>query len=420
MRAVAILTLLVLAAGPALAETIELPTPEAARVQQADLIKAVGGRPDRLLRSDVPGPVVNDETVNVGIGGDGAVATVGADQRLTLTGEGDYAVRERGPARSAVSLSSENPPVARLGAVVWQGFSPGRRELAARLVLDPQIEGPHLPLAVAVSFTGSDGTTGPVPPGGRLPGAGTVTVTVTNSTSQPQLLPTADDAPAAQLAPLLDKALAVSRRPSAGRLPSTDNGLPTALQVGGAAQVQTMQSVPFRLTGSLTVTGATATVDGPATAPVPGGASFEGTLGGSLPQNDAASVTFTAKVDGPGDLVLDLNAVNALNARELAPPDGFSSWARWAAAGPTKQQRKQALDLLVAVAATGARASSYSPYLGADLAGTGTTRFHYAFAPAERVAAAAPALRPRWGPIAGTLGGVVLLLVGAGAVWRRS
>jgi hypothetical protein len=420
VRVVAILTLLVATAAPALADTLVLPTPEAALVQQRDLILAVGGKPARLLKSVVPGPVVNDETVDVGLGGDGSVAEVGADQRLTLTGEGDYAVRERGPARSAVSLSSENPPITRRGAVVWQGFSPGRRDLAARLVLDPQIEGPHLPLTVAVTFTGADGKAGRLSPGGRVPSAGTVTVTVANATSQPQVLPTADDAPAAELAPLLDKALAVSRAPGPGRLPSTDDGLPTTLQAGSVAQVQATQAVPFRLTGFLTVTGATATVEGPATTPVAGGASFAGTLGGSLPQNGTASVTFTAKVDGPGELVLDLDAVNALNQGEVVPPDGFASWARWAAAGPSKEQRKAALDLLVAVAATGARASSYSPYLGADLAGSGSTRFHYGFAPAAKVAAAAPSLHPRWGPISGTAAGLLLLLVGAGAIWRRS
>jgi hypothetical protein len=419
VRAVAILTLLVTIATPALADSLVLPTPEAARVQQADLCKAVGCRPDRLLKSDVPGPVINDEVVNVGIGPAGDVQVVGADQRLTLTGEGDYAVRERGPARSAVSLSTENPPITRLGAVVWQGFSPGRRDLAARLVLDPQIEGPHLPLTVTVTFTSTAGKT-VLEPGGHVPGPGTVTVTIANTTSQPQVTSTASDAAAAAIAPLLDKAFQVSRHPSAGRLPSTDAGLPTTVTAIGVARIEASQAVPMRLTGSLTVLGAKATIEGPATTPTATGATFAGTLGGSLPQNESATVTFTAKVDGPGDLVLDLSAVGALNQSELAPPDGFASWARWAAAGPSLPQRKAALDLLVAVAATGARASSYSPYLGADLVGKGSTRFHYAFAPAPKKVAVVGALRPRWGAI--TVTGLVLmfLLGGAAEAWRRN
>lgn len=398
------------------ADTVQLPTPEAARVQQDDLIRAVGGRPDRLLASDVPGRVVNDETVDVGLASDGAVARVTADQRLTLEGEGDYAIRERGPARSATSLSDDPAPVTQRGAVVWQGFSPGRRALAARLVLDPTIEAAHLPLTVSVTFTDRHGHA-TLLPGARLPGAGTVTVTLTDATSQPQDLPTAADADARVVAASLDRALTVARRPGAARLPSTDAGLPRALTVTGAAQVRASQALPLHLSGSLRLVGAAAQVSGPTVA---ADGSFAGTLGGSLPGNGSASVSFTVRAGGPGTLALDLTAVGALNARELAPPDGFASWARWAAAGPPPAQRKAALDLLVAVAASGARQSSYSPYLGADLAGTGSTSFHYGFAPAPAASVVRRALEPRWGAI--SLAGLALLLVlvNGALIWRRS
>ncbi len=425
MRSAALLlsgVLTLSAAAPGLADSaqLDLPTPEAALAQQNDLIIALGGRPDRLLASDVPGPVVNDEVVRVGLAGDGGVTAVTADQRLQLTGEGDYAVRERGPARSATSLGSERPPITRLGAVVWQGFSPGRRDLAARLVLDPQIERPHLPLSVQVSFTGADGVARALAPGGAIPSAGTTTVTVTNVTSQPQVLPTAVDAPASALAPLLDRAVAVSRRPSAARLPSTDLGLPPAVPATGVARVQASQAVPLRLTGALTVAGTTATVEGPSTTPAPGGATFAGTLGGSLPTDTPASVSFTVRTTGPGELTLDLRAAGALNPAEVAPPDGFATWAAWAGAAPPQAQRKQALDLLVAVAATGARASSYAPYLGADLKGTGSTRFVYGFAAPPEQVAVARALTPRWGPL-GLTGLAVLVLLAQGAVlWRQA
>lgn len=416
---VACVTVAVLTALPAaaLAESITLPTPEAARVAQSNLILAVGGRPDRLLRSDVPGRVVNDETVLVGLGGDGSVSAVEADQRLQLEGEGDYSVRERGPARSARSLTAEPPPVTQRGAVVWQGFSPGRRDLAARLVLDPLIEAPHLPLAVQVSFTDGKGRTGPLADGGRIPGRGTVSVTLTNATSQPAQLPTAGDADPAALATALDRALAVARHPSAARLPSTDAGLPKALAVTGAALVQGSQAVPLRVSGALRVTGTTGTVTGPATTPTPDGASFAGTLGGV---RGTGSVTFTAQVAGPGTLGLELTAVGALNPAELVPPGGFPSWHAWAASRPAAEARKAALDLLVEVAATGARASSYSPYLGADLSGTGSTTFRWAFAPPTRTAAAAKALHPHWGPIGALAAGLLALLAGATVVWRRS
>ena len=420
MRKTVIVALLAMAL-PAHADTLSLPTPGAARVQQNQLIVAVGGRPDRLLTSVVPGPVVNEEVVRVGVGGDGKVRSVVADQRLELTGQGDYAIRERGPARSASSLSAEPPPVTRRGAVVWQGFSPGRRDLAARLTLDPLIEAPHLPLALTVSFTPQDGTSNKqLLEGGRIPGAGTVTVTVTNTTSQPQVLPTAADVDPALLAAYLDRALLAGRRPTALRLPSTDDGLPKTLVVTRAAHIQASQAVPYRLRGSLSLVGAAGTVSGPATTPTATGATFAGTLGGSLPQNAGASVTFTVRVAGAGTLKLDLTAIGALNPSELAPPNGFASWSRWASSHPPPAERKSALDLLVAVAATGARASSYSPYLGADLAGVGSTTFTYSFAAPVEAATVHVALRPRWGAISLAGLALLLLLVNSALIWRRS
>jgi hypothetical protein len=396
-------------AGP---DVIDLPTPEAAQVQSARLIVAVGGRPDRLLASDVPGPVINDEVVRVALDGDGAVRQVLADQRLRLTGTGDYAVRERGPARSATSLTGEPPPVTRRGAVVWQGFSPGSRDLAARLTLDPQIEATRLPLTVSVTFNGSQA----LRPGGRIPGAGRVTVTVSNVTEQPQVLPSAADVSAELVAKALDRLRA--RKPTSARLPATGTGFPASVPVTGASLVSSVQAVPYFLRGALTLIGTTGKVTGPATTPTADGARLQGTLGGSLPSNSRASVSFVADVDGPGELRLDLTAVAALNPAELAPPKPFTTWAAWAAAGPDRADRRRALDLVVAVAATGARASSYSPYLGADLQGNGSTEFRYAFAPEVHLALVS-ALHPRWARLA-LVGLALLLIVGNSAlIWRR-
>ena len=66
------------------------------------------------------------------------------------------------------------------------------------------------------------------------------------------------------------------------------------------------------------------------------------------------------------------------------------------------------------------RASSYSPYLGADLEGTGSTSFEVSFAAPERAAARARELTPRWGPISAALAVLLLLLSGGVVLWRRS
>ena len=110
------------------------------------LLTQVGALPDRLKKTVVPGTADNAEQVEIALGAGGAVSQVHLTQRLVLTGTGDYVVRERGPARQAVGLEGSNPPVTKLGTVVWNGFVPGRRELAARLTLDAGLEATRLPL----------------------------------------------------------------------------------------------------------------------------------------------------------------------------------------------------------------------------------------------------------------------------------
>ncbi len=415
---VALLTALLLGAplaGTAAAAPLRLPTPAEARQTATDLLVAVEARPDRGLVSRVPGPADNDEHVRVGLAGDGTPARVEVEQHVVLSGTGDFQVRERGPARAARSLSEESAPVTKFGAVVWQGFTSGDppRELAALLTLDPQLEQPRLPMTVRTSFTPSGGTPQPLEPGGRVPGAGTVVVEVANATEQPADLPTALDADAREVAAALDTAREAAGRDDAARLPTARAGLPQAVDATGRGVRPDSASMPLRLTGQLLLTGTRGTVTGGGTQPVPGGAAVRGTLAG-------APARFEVTADGPGELVLDLTAVPALDPRTLVPPDGARSWRAWAATGPGPQERRAALDLLVQVAATGARATSFSPYLGADLPGTGRTRFSYAFAPVEQAAAVRPALEPRPGAIA--LAGLAGLLVlgGAAGVWRQS
>ncbi len=393
-------------AGPA--DALERPSPAEPRAQDLALLREVRARADRVLVSNVPGPVVNDELVLVGLSGSGSPERVLIEQRLSLTGTGDYNVRERGPARASEALGDEPPPVTKFGAVVWQGFSPGARELAARLTLDPAIEAARLPLEVTVSGT-------PLSPGGLVPAAGQVVLRLTNRTAQPTTLPTAADADATAVAQALDVARAAAQAPAGPRLPAAGSGLPTDVPTTGDGQVAAQSSVPLRVTGTVRlVDGATGTVGGPATTAVPGGAEVAGTLA------PGTTAEFVVDVTTAGRLDLDLTVIPALDPRSLVPPEGAATWAAWAAAGPDQAARRAALDLLVATAAIGARATSSSPYLGADLPGTGTTRFLYSFAALERAPAVAAALEPRPLPIA--LAGMALLALGGGAVrlWQRS
>jgi hypothetical protein len=254
----------------------------------------------------------------------------------------------------------------------------------------------------------------PLEAGGRVPGAGTVTVSLRKQTTQPATLPTGADVDAATLAGALDAALAAAQAPAGPRLPVAGEALPATLDVDEPAQVAGAQYVPLRIDGTLQVDGAAASVTGPATTPLPTGA----TVGGTLP--GGASVEFAVTTQAAGTLALDVTAVPALDPRALAPPGGAPSWAAWAASGPDVEARVQALDLLVRTAATGARAASYAPYLGADLPGTGTTQFRYAFAPVEQVELARAALEPKPAALAAALIALVLLLVNAALLWRSS
>jgi hypothetical protein len=198
------------------------------------------------------------------------------------------------------------------------------------------------------------------------------------------------------------------------RLPSTDTVLPKTLAVTAPARRQGSQSVPLRVNGFLRLTGTTGAVTGPGTTPLPDGARVTGTLPGG------STAEFTATVAAAGAIRLELSVVPALDARLLAPPRGLPTWAAWARSRPPLAERRAALDLLVETAATGARASSYSPYLGVDLPGSGSTGFRYSFAPAEKVAAARAALHPKGGPIALAGFALLLLVVNAVLIWQRS
>jgi hypothetical protein len=396
---------------------IDLPQPGAALAQELELVcnPLVGGLPERCKKSSVPGPVVNDEVVLVGVSGTGAATRVQLEQRLLLTKVGDYVIRERGPARSAVPLVKDSdPPNTKFGAVVYQGFTPGNRKLGARLTLDTGLEEPRLPLSVSITFAGADGAR-ELGPGGQIPGAGTVHVRLDNRTPQPADLPSGADADPTTLAGPLDAALRFAEAPPGPRLPSTDTVFPKRLQVVSPSSGTASQSVPLRITGSLRLAGTTGTVAGPGVTPLPDGGVIAGTLSA-----DPSSVEFTAQVPSAGKLLMDLAVVPTLDKRALAPPRHLPTWAAWARSRPPLTERRRALDLLIATAATGARASSYSPYLGVDLPGTGSTVFRYSFAPAAKSVAAARDLQPRPGPIALTGVAMLLLVVNGTLLWRRS
>ena len=367
----------------------------------------LGLRPDRLRTSQVPGRVRNHEDVTVSLGPTGAPAAVTDEQHLLIRGAGNYVVRELGPARAAVGLSGTVPPVLELGTVVWQGFSPGRRLLSARLTLDPGIEAARLPMTVRLAFRGTDGTQAPLRPGAVAPGPGTVTITLSNNTAGPRLVESGTARPA-PLARVLDLLRTAAAHPRPGQPPVAGHGLPRVVAGRPSGRLTSQVVAPLRVTGTILAPGGGA-VSGPGTSQAPGGAAVDGTLTGSA--------SFDVRVAAGDRIGLHLEVAPWLDPRTLEPPDGRPTWRRWARTGPDTDAVAAATTTMVTAAAAAARAAEYSPYLQADAPGTARSSFTYVVAKPAAAPRADDGPQPRPGAI--TAAAVALLAVAGNAALLR-
>ena len=100
-------------------------------------------------------PIPSSERVLVGVDREGKPVSIEVVQRLVVVRAGDYTFAVPGPVTDvARAAGSQSDPGLRRDAVLWAGFSPGRRVLAARVTLDPARVRALLPLRVTVSRTG--------------------------------------------------------------------------------------------------------------------------------------------------------------------------------------------------------------------------------------------------------------------------
>jgi len=100
----------------------------------------------------IPQGTTNTERVLVGIDATGEPVSVSVDQRLTLHRLGDYTFVVPGPiADVAPGRGTASEPGLRRDAVVWAGFSPGRKVLAARVKLRLRPAAAALPVRVRVA-----------------------------------------------------------------------------------------------------------------------------------------------------------------------------------------------------------------------------------------------------------------------------
>ena len=135
-------------AAPVVASTpILLPSVRSTLTPGPPLVSAASGG-----ETLYPPGMTSDERVLVGMDATGKPLAVQAVQRLRLPKLGDYSFVVPGPivdVRAAPGSDSE--PGLRRGAIIWSGFSPGKKTLAARATLSAKEVVPLLPLRVSLT-----------------------------------------------------------------------------------------------------------------------------------------------------------------------------------------------------------------------------------------------------------------------------
>jgi hypothetical protein len=99
--------------------------------------------------------MTSDQRVLVGVDTTGKPVSVAVVQRLELSNIGDYSFTVSGPiADVEAAPGSDSEPGLRRDAILWAGFSPGKKTLAARATLRPAPASAVLPLRLTIQREG--------------------------------------------------------------------------------------------------------------------------------------------------------------------------------------------------------------------------------------------------------------------------
>jgi hypothetical protein len=136
--------LLVTAGAQAATGYLSLPSPVAPLSPSPPL-----GRGATALTERIRHPVAATTRVETLLDPSGTPFSVVATQRLDVRVKGDYFFTIGAPLLDVEAApGSESTPGLRATSIVWTGFNPGRRTLAARATLDPSAVSPSLPLRI--------------------------------------------------------------------------------------------------------------------------------------------------------------------------------------------------------------------------------------------------------------------------------
>jgi hypothetical protein len=188
------------------------------------------------------GRLANRERVVVGVDESGAPHSVRALQTIVIRQLGDYVFAVPAPVRSVeAGPGTQSPPGRRQNQILWQGFSPGHRVLAAWADLRPPESAGSLPLRVSVT-TEVGGS--PLAPGEKRSGDLRVTLVVENATAATAKSFTADPDPT-------DLAIVLGRIRSAIQRDVYAEGLNIRLR-SATTPTEVRVSAPLRVDGTLT------------------------------------------------------------------------------------------------------------------------------------------------------------------------
>jgi hypothetical protein len=324
--------------------------------------------PPLLGRTPLPpaylGPLLHissTDRVVVGVGPDGRPARVVAHQRLLVHGKGDYQLAISVPVEDVrAAPGSDSEPGLRTDQVLWAGFSPGRKVLAAKVTLRPGAAGKYLPVRLGL----------------RRAGDGMI-LTVANATPTGEMLYAGTTHPL-ELAGLLD---ATRRASLAGQ--RLTGAYATFYGLVRVPKRRVPIEAPIRVEGELRL---------PGRAPV----SFSRTLG------DGHPLGFRVEAHGSGTPHVHLLARPVPVVRLLRPP-GAPTWVE-----AVRRRPLPAAFLLRRLLETRmrlVRADQYQSFLS-DPDADGRSRSVYEY---ETVAASAP--RVAAAPSGGGGGGTSALLV---------
>ena len=388
VAAAAIATLLVpgaAATAPAPTEPAQLPSPSLPLTPQPPLTTGAV-----LLEQRIPGRLRSRVLVSVDAAPDGAVRSVRVRQLLTVSGRGDYSFAVAAPVVAVERApESESDPGQREGAILWQGFSAGRRVLGADARLDPAAAAPVLPLRVRVTRVGPR----------------TVRVSIVNRTGT-RLDSYAARAVPGTVAAALD---AIRRDLRAGRL----SGAHSIELLPPIGRKRRGASAPLAVRAGLTLPeGATLeAADGLAASTSGRRVEARGTLTGG------SEATLTLRLaQRPRRLpAVDVAAAPVPPSALLSPPSGFPSWRAAARAGAPATRGEAFVDRALGAVLSLARVHQYDQFVvNPDPQGASTATYRYRIVDRPAAAPAKPA--PQENDGSGVETAIVLALLAAGLV----